>query len=61
MAEFYLMTGDLNAAYNQLQMALTTQGLDPIQRARISARLEQVHQAMPKTRKVADDTRGGQR
>jgi predicted Zn-dependent protease len=55
MAEFYLMTGDLDKAYMQLQMALTTQGLDPIQRARISARLEQVHAAMPKTRKVADD------
>jgi len=55
MAEFYLMTGDLDKAYMQLQMALTTQGLDPVQRARISARLEQVHAAMPKTRKVADD------
>jgi beta-barrel assembly-enhancing protease len=60
MAEFFLMTGDLNGAYNQLQMALTMPGLDPIQRARISARLEQVHQAMPKTRKVADE-RGPQR
>jgi predicted Zn-dependent protease len=50
-----LMTGDLDKAYMQLQMALTTQGLDPVQRARISARLEQVHAAMPKTRKVADD------
>jgi predicted Zn-dependent protease len=58
MAEFYLMTGDLNSAYMQLQMALTQPGLDPVQRARISARLEQVHAAMPKTRKVADD-RGG--
>jgi predicted Zn-dependent protease len=57
MGEFYLMTGDLNSAYMQLQMALTTPGLDPIQRARISARLEQVHAAMPKTRKVADDRR----
>jgi beta-barrel assembly-enhancing protease len=60
MAEFYLMTGDLNQAYNQLQMALNMPGLDPVQRSRISARLEQVHQAMPKTRKVADD-RGPQR
>jgi predicted Zn-dependent protease len=55
MAEFYLMTGDLDKAYMQLQLALGTQGLDPVQRARISARLEQVHAAMPKTRKVADD------
>jgi predicted Zn-dependent protease len=55
MAEFYLMTGDLDKAYMQLQLALSTQGLDPVQRARISARLEQVHTVMPKTRKVADD------
>jgi beta-barrel assembly-enhancing protease len=60
MAEFYLMTGDLNAALNQLQLALGMQGLDAIQRARFSARLEEVHAAMPKNRKnqVADDNRG---
>jgi hypothetical protein len=35
--------------------------LDPIQRARISARLEEVRQAMPKNRKntVAEDNGGG--
>jgi hypothetical protein len=35
--------------------------LDPIQRARISARLEEVRAAMPKNRKntVADDNGGG--
>ena len=54
LAEFFLMTGNLDAAYSQLQMALSMPGLDPVQRARISARLEQVHAAMPKTRKVAD-------
>jgi beta-barrel assembly-enhancing protease len=54
LAEFFLMTGNLDAAYGQLQMALSMPGLDPVQRARISARLEQVHAAMPKTRKVAD-------
>jgi predicted Zn-dependent protease len=59
MAEFYLMTGDLNAALNQLQMALTMPGLDAIQRARFSARLEEVRAAMPKNRKMADDNRGG--
>jgi predicted Zn-dependent protease len=54
LAEFFLMTGNLDAAYSQLQMALSMPGLDPVQRARISARLEQVHEAMPKTHKVAD-------
>jgi predicted Zn-dependent protease len=61
MAEFYLMTGDLNMASNQLQMALGLPGLDAIQRARYSARLEQVRAAMPKNRRgqVADDNRSG--
>jgi predicted Zn-dependent protease len=61
MAEFYLMTGDLMMANNQLQMALTLPGLDPVQRARFSARLDEVRAAMPKNRKnqVADDNRGG--
>jgi beta-barrel assembly-enhancing protease len=61
MAEFYLMSGDLNMAANQLQLALSLPGLDPIQRARFSARLEQVHAAMPKNRKnqVADDRGNG--
>jgi len=61
MAEFYLMTGDLNAAVNQLQLALTMPGLDAIQRARFSARLEEVRAAMPKKNKntVAEDNRNG--
>jgi beta-barrel assembly-enhancing protease len=62
MAEFYLMTGDLRMAFNQLQLALSLPGLDPVQRARYSARLDQVRAAMPKNLKnqVADD-RGGNR
>ena len=61
MAEFYLMSGDLKMAVNQLQVALAMPGLDPIQRARFSARLEEVHAAMPKDRnnQVADDNRSG--
>jgi predicted Zn-dependent protease len=51
MAEFYLMTGDLNLALNQLQLALGMPGLDAIQRARFSARLEEVRAAMPKKNK----------
>ena len=61
MAEFYLMSGDLKSAAGQLQLALELPGLDPIQRARFSARLQQVHDAMPKDKKnqqVADDGRG---
>jgi beta-barrel assembly-enhancing protease len=61
MAEFYLMTGSLNMAVNQLQMALGLQGLDAVQRARFSARLEEIRAAMPKKNRdtVADDNRSG--
>ncbi len=57
MAEFYLMTGNLQMASNQLQLALTLPGLDAVQRARYSARLEEVRAAMPKKNKntVADE------
>jgi beta-barrel assembly-enhancing protease len=57
MAEFYLMTGNLNMAINQLQLALTLPGLDAVQRARYSARLEEVRSYLPKKNKdtVADD------
>jgi beta-barrel assembly-enhancing protease len=59
MAEFYLMTGNLQMAANQLQLALSLPDLDPVQRARLSARLEEVRAAMPKKNKntVADDGR----
>jgi beta-barrel assembly-enhancing protease len=61
MSFFYLMSGDLRMAANQLELGLTLPGLDPIQRARISARLEEVRAAMPKDRKntVADDSGSG--
>jgi predicted Zn-dependent protease len=61
MAEFYLMTGNLMMAANQLQLALTLPGLDAVQRARYSARLEEVRAAMPKKNRetVADDRSGG--
>jgi beta-barrel assembly-enhancing protease len=57
MAEFYLMTGNLVMAMNQLQIALTLPGLDAVQRARYSARLEEVRAAMPKKNKntMADE------
>ena len=63
MSYFYLMNGDLKMAANQLELGLGMPGLDPIQRARFSARLEEVRAAMPKERKnaVADDSRGGGR
>ncbi len=61
MSFFYLMNGDLRMSANQLELGLAMPGLDPIQRARFSARLEEVRAAMPKDRKntVADDNGGG--
>src|SRR6202795_1174262 len=59
MSYFYLMNGDLKMAANQLELGLGMPGLDPIQRGRFSARLEEVRAAMPKDRKVADDNGGG--
>jgi beta-barrel assembly-enhancing protease len=61
MADYYLMNGDLVMASNQLQLALGLPGLNPIQRARVSAMLEEVRAAMPKNRKntVADDSGNG--
>ena len=61
MADFYLMNGDLLMASNQLQLALGLPDLNAIQRARVSALLEEVRAAMPKNRKntVADDNGNG--
>lgn len=62
MSFFYLMNGDPKRALGELQLGLSMPGLDAIQRARFSARLEEVREAMPKERKntVADDnSRGG--
>ncbi len=56
MSYFYLMNGDFKMAMNELQLGLSMPGLDPIQRARFSARLDEVRAAMPKDRKVADDS-----
>jgi predicted Zn-dependent protease len=63
MSFFYLMSGDFKMAVNELQLGLAMPGLDPIQRARFSARLEEVRAAMPKDRKntVADDNGGNGR
>ncbi len=57
MSDFYIMSGELMMALNQLQLALELPGLNPIQRARFSALLQEVRDAMPKDHKnsTADD------
>jgi len=55
---YYVMNNDLKRAVNQLELGLSVPGLDPVQRGRISARLEELRAALnPKGRRntVADD------
>ena len=61
MSFYWVMSGDLKMSATQLQLALALPGLDPIQRARFSARLDEIKAAMPKNRKntVADDSGDG--
>jgi beta-barrel assembly-enhancing protease len=62
MSFYYVMNGNLKMAANQLELGLSMPGLDPVQRGRISARLEEIRAAMkPKDRKntVADDNGDG--
>jgi predicted Zn-dependent protease len=61
MSYYWVMNGDLKMAAAQLQLALALPGLDPVQRARFSARLDEIKAAIPKDRKntVADDSGGG--
>lgn len=57
MSFYYVMTGDLKMSAAQLQLALAQPGIDAVQRARFSARLEEIKAAMPKDRRstVAED------
>ena len=61
LSDYYIMNGDLQRASNQLQLALELPGLNPIQRARFSALLEEVHTALAREKKtrVADDNGNG--
>lgn len=59
MSEFYIMSGELMMSYNQLQLALGLPGLNAIQRARFSARLDEVRAAMPKDRQNTTAGQGG--
>ena len=57
LSEFYIMNGELTKSLTQLQLALALPGLNPIQRARFSARLEEVRSVLAREKKtqVADD------
>jgi predicted Zn-dependent protease len=59
MSFYYVMSGDLKMSAAQMSLALAQPGLDAVQRARFSARLDEIKAAMPKDRKVADDNGNG--
>ncbi len=64
MSEFYIMSGELMMASNELQLALGFPGTNAVQRARFSARLDEVRAAIPKGRRGAateDSTQGSGR
>jgi predicted Zn-dependent protease len=47
MAELHVMNGDLPLAINQLEVALATPGIEPVQRARFEARISELRQYLP--------------
>jgi predicted Zn-dependent protease len=46
MAEYHLMGGDLRLAVDELRVALSIPGLDPVQRARFSSRLTEIQEVI---------------
>jgi predicted Zn-dependent protease len=50
MAEYHIMGGDLLLAINQLELALSVPGSTGQQRAKFSARLKELREALPKER-----------
>ena len=47
MSEYYIMTGNLPLAINQLRMAIESPGVNPMDLARYQARLDELIEAMP--------------
>jgi predicted Zn-dependent protease len=50
MAEYHIAGGDLPLAINQLELALSVPTISAVQRARFSARLKELREALPKER-----------
>ncbi len=51
MAEYHLLTGNLNMASDQLRLALSIPELDDVQRARFRSRLEQIQEVLLESEK----------
>jgi len=58
MAEYHAMSGGLRLAIDQLRLALATPGLDSVQRARYTARLQEFQEYLP-TRKESKQQKNG--
>jgi predicted Zn-dependent protease len=56
---YYIMNGEFGKALSQLQLALALPGLNPIQRARFSARLEEVRTELARQRKTTTASDNG--
>ncbi|MCM2312947.1 MAG: tetratricopeptide repeat protein, partial [Steroidobacteraceae bacterium] len=54
MAEYHIMGGDLPLAINQLELALSVPNLTQVQRAKFTARLMELREALPKERARAE-------
>jgi len=61
MAEYHIMGGDLPLAINQLELALSVPSITPVQRARFTARLKELRDALPKERARMQRAGDGQR
>ncbi|HVC01722.1 MAG TPA: M48 family metalloprotease [Steroidobacteraceae bacterium] len=59
MSEFYIMNGELGRSSNELHLALALPNLNPVQRARFSARLAQVRSAIERSKKAKHAGDGG--
>jgi predicted Zn-dependent protease len=51
MSEYYVMSGDLMLAINQLELALSVPSLTDVQRARFVSRLNELREALPPRRR----------
>lgn len=58
MCEYHVMSGELNEAINQLELALSVPELLAIQHARFAARLVQLQQYLPKRKRPRLDEQG---
>jgi predicted Zn-dependent protease len=61
MSEYHLINGDLPMAVNQLQLALAQPDLEPVQRARYQARLQEISKYLtPEMQRGAQRSRAQQ-